>query len=52
MVEDPEAILASNTSSIPIMKLAMATRRPAQVIGMHFFNPVPVLPLVELVPRC
>ncbi|HEY9557955.1 MAG TPA: 3-hydroxybutyryl-CoA dehydrogenase [Acidimicrobiales bacterium] len=49
VVEDPEAILASNTSSIPIMKLAMATRRPAQVIGLHFFNPVPVLPLVELV---
>jgi 3-hydroxybutyryl-CoA dehydrogenase len=43
-------VLASNTSSIPIMKLAMATRRPEQVIGIHFFNPVPVLPLVELVP--
>jgi 3-hydroxybutyryl-CoA dehydrogenase len=43
------AVLASNTSSIPIMKLAMATRRPEQVIGLHFFNPVPVLPLVELV---
>jgi len=49
IVADPEAILASNTSSIPIMKLGMATRRPAQVIGVHFFNPVPVLPLVELV---
>ena len=49
VVEDPEAILASNTSSIPIMKLAMATSRPSQVIGIHFFNPVPVLPLVELV---
>jgi 3-hydroxybutyryl-CoA dehydrogenase len=47
---DPQAVLASNTSSIPIMKLAMATRRPEQVIGIHFFNPVPVLPLVELVP--
>jgi 3-hydroxybutyryl-CoA dehydrogenase len=45
---DPNAILASNTSSIPIMKLAMATRRPSQVVGLHFFNPVPVLPLVEL----
>jgi 3-hydroxybutyryl-CoA dehydrogenase len=45
-----EAILASNTSSVPIMKLGTATRRPQQVIGMHFFNPVPVLPLVELVP--
>jgi 3-hydroxybutyryl-CoA dehydrogenase len=46
---DERAIMASNTSSIPIMKLAMATRRPAQVIGIHFFNPVPVLPLVEVV---
>ena len=45
-----DAILASNTSSIPIMKLATATARPEQVIGLHFFNPVPVLPLVELVP--
>ena len=45
----PEAVLASNTSSIPIMKLARATKREAQVIGIHFFNPVPVLPLVELV---
>jgi 3-hydroxybutyryl-CoA dehydrogenase len=49
IVVDPEAILASNTSSIPIMKLAMATRRPEHVVGLHFFNPVPVLPLVELV---
>jgi 3-hydroxybutyryl-CoA dehydrogenase len=49
VVEAPDAILASNTSSIPIMKLAMATRRPEQVLGLHFFNPVPVLPLVELV---
>lgn len=49
VVESPQAILASNTSSIPIMKLAMATSRPASVIGIHFFNPVPVLPLVELV---
>jgi 3-hydroxybutyryl-CoA dehydrogenase len=49
VVEDPNAILASNTSSIPIMKLAMATHRPAQVVGIHFFNPVPVLPLVEVV---
>lgn len=43
------AILASNTSSIPIMKLGTATQRPQQVIGIHFFNPVPVLRLVELV---
>jgi 3-hydroxybutyryl-CoA dehydrogenase len=45
----PEAILASNTSSIPITTLAAATNRPAQVIGMHFFNPVPVLKLVEVI---
>ncbi|ASQ93508.1 3-hydroxybutyryl-CoA dehydrogenase [Streptomyces sp. 11-1-2] len=50
VVEQPDALLASNTSSIPIMKLAMATNRPQQVIGIHFFNPVPVLRLVELVP--
>ncbi|MBI4935322.1 MAG: 3-hydroxybutyryl-CoA dehydrogenase [Actinobacteria bacterium] len=48
-VTDPAAILASNTSSIPIMKLGIATQRPEQVIGIHFFNPVPVLRLVELV---
>jgi 3-hydroxybutyryl-CoA dehydrogenase len=45
----PEAILASNTSSIPIASLAGATRRPDKVIGMHFFNPVPVLALVEVI---
>lgn len=50
VVTDPDAIFASNTSSIPIMKLGMATSRPQQVIGIHFFNPVPVLKLVELVP--
>jgi 3-hydroxybutyryl-CoA dehydrogenase len=50
VVEDAEAIFASNTSSIPIMKLGMATSRPHHVIGVHFFNPVPVLKLVELVP--
>ena len=44
-----EAVLASNTSSIPIGSLAAATSRPARVIGMHFFNPVPVLQLVEVV---
>src|SRR5436190_11211103 len=44
------AILASNTSSIPIMKLGIATKRPTHVLGIHFFNPVPVLSLVELVP--
>jgi 3-hydroxybutyryl-CoA dehydrogenase len=45
----PEAILASNTSSIPISTLAATTSRPELVIGMHFFNPVPVLQLVEIV---
>jgi 3-hydroxybutyryl-CoA dehydrogenase len=49
VIEDPTAVLASNTSSIPIMKLAMATQRPEQVVGIHFFNPVPVMPLVEVV---
>ncbi len=49
-VESREAILTSNTSSIPIMKLAVETGRPQQVCGLHFFNPVPVLDLVELVP--
>jgi 3-hydroxybutyryl-CoA dehydrogenase len=48
-IVNPRAILASNTSSIPIMKLGMATGRPEMVIGIHFFNPVPVLKLVELV---
>jgi 3-hydroxybutyryl-CoA dehydrogenase len=45
----PEAILATNTSSIPITRLAAATKRPTQVIGMHFMNPVPVMKLVELI---
>jgi 3-hydroxybutyryl-CoA dehydrogenase len=49
VVSDPEAILASNTSSIPITRLAAATSRPGQVVGLHFFNPVPVMALVELV---
>jgi len=49
VIDDPDAILASNTSSIPIMKIAAATKNPQRVIGLHFFNPVPVLPLVELV---
>jgi 3-hydroxybutyryl-CoA dehydrogenase len=49
VLTNKNAILASNTSSIPIMKLAMATRRPQNVVGMHFFNPVPVIGLVELV---
>ncbi len=50
VVENREAILASNTSSVPIMKLGVATTRPEYVLGVHFFNPVPVLPLVEIVP--
>jgi 3-hydroxybutyryl-CoA dehydrogenase len=45
----PEAVLASNTSSIPIASLAAVTGRPDKVIGMHFFNPVPVLQLVEVI---
>jgi 3-hydroxybutyryl-CoA dehydrogenase len=48
-VAKPEAIIASNTSSISITKLAASTRRPDKVIGMHFFNPVPVMALVELI---
>jgi len=46
----PDCVLASNTSSIPISRLAAAAQGPERVLGMHFFNPVPVLPLVELVP--
>jgi 3-hydroxybutyryl-CoA dehydrogenase len=49
IITDPDAVLASNTSSIPIMKIAAATKNPSRVLGLHFFNPVPVLPLVELV---
>ena len=49
IVEDPAAVLATNTSSLPVMRLAMATGRAGQVVGLHFFNPVPVLPLVEVV---
>ncbi|OBB10975.1 3-hydroxybutyryl-CoA dehydrogenase [Mycobacteriaceae bacterium 1482268.1] len=49
IVTDPDAVLASNTSSIPIMKIAAATNNPSRVLGLHFFNPVPVLPLVELI---
>jgi 3-hydroxybutyryl-CoA dehydrogenase len=48
-ITDPDAVLASNTSSIPIMKIAASTENPSRVLGLHFFNPVPVLPLVELI---
>ncbi|MET8409551.1 3-hydroxybutyryl-CoA dehydrogenase [Streptomyces sp. NPDC005195] len=49
IVEDPAAVLATNTSSFPVMRLGMATSRADRVVGLHFFNPVPVLPLVEIV---
>lgn len=45
----PEVILASNTSSLPIIEMAAMTRKPDKVLGMHFFNPVPVMPLLEMV---
>ncbi|OEU86776.1 3-hydroxybutyryl-CoA dehydrogenase, partial [Streptomyces abyssalis] len=50
VVRRQDAVLATNTSSLPVIRLAAATRRPEHVVGLHFFNPVPVLPLVELVP--
>ena len=50
VVERRDAILASNTSSIPIVKLAATTSRPEQVIGLHFFNPAPIQKLVEVIP--
>ncbi|MFF7281151.1 3-hydroxybutyryl-CoA dehydrogenase [Streptomyces griseorubiginosus] len=49
-VEDPAAVLATNTSSIPVVDLAVATERPERVVGLHFFNPVPVQRLVEVIP--
>lgn len=49
IVDDDDSILASNTSSIPITRLAAVTDRPDKVVGLHFFNPVPVMALVELV---
>jgi 3-hydroxybutyryl-CoA dehydrogenase len=50
VVRRPDAILATNTSSIPIAQVAQATTRPGQVLGLHFFNPAPVQRLVELIP--
>lgn len=50
ILKEPDAILASTTSAVPIMKLGAATGRPENVLGLHFFNPVPVNPLVELTP--
>jgi 3-hydroxybutyryl-CoA dehydrogenase len=50
VVKRPDAILATNTSSIPIVQVARATTRPGQVIGLHFFNPAPVQKLVEVIP--
>ncbi|GAB7110960.1 3-hydroxybutyryl-CoA dehydrogenase [Streptomyces phaeofaciens JCM 4814] len=50
VVTGARAVLATNTSSIPVVQLAAATGRPERVLGVHFFNPVPVLRLVELVP--
>ncbi|MFE8940907.1 3-hydroxybutyryl-CoA dehydrogenase [Streptomyces sp. NPDC007872] len=49
IVTDPAAVLATNTSSLPVMRLGMATEHADRVVGLHFFNPVPVLPLVEIV---
>ncbi|HIW94935.1 MAG TPA: 3-hydroxybutyryl-CoA dehydrogenase [Candidatus Corynebacterium gallistercoris] len=50
IVEDKNAPLCSNTSSLPIQTIASATENPQRVMGLHFFNPVPVLPLVEVIP--
>ncbi|MGO1949741.1 MAG: 3-hydroxyacyl-CoA dehydrogenase NAD-binding domain-containing protein, partial [Mycobacteriaceae bacterium] len=50
VVEDKTAPLCSNTSSLPIQAIASATENPGRIIGLHFFNPVPVLPLVEVIP--
>jgi 3-hydroxybutyryl-CoA dehydrogenase len=48
-VARPDAIVATNTSSLPVMDIAVHTRRPNRVVGFHFFNPAPVMKLIELV---
>src|SRR5690606_4803042 len=48
-VARPDAIIATNTSSLPVMDIAVHTRRPNRVLGFHFFNPAPVMKLIELV---
>ena len=48
-VVKPEAILATNTSTLPVVELAIATDRPEQVCGIHFFNPAPAMKLVEII---
>ena len=50
VVTSPDAVLATNTSSIPIIDIAMTTGRPEKVLGLHFFNPAPVMKLVEVIP--
>ncbi|MET7987457.1 3-hydroxybutyryl-CoA dehydrogenase [Streptomyces sp. NPDC005281] len=50
ILTDPAAVIASNTSSIPVIELAAVTIRPTQVLGVHFFNPVPVQRLIEIIP--
>lgn len=50
VLADPEAILATNTSTLPVTELAVVTRRPDKVIGVHFFNPAPLMKLVEVIP--
>jgi 3-hydroxybutyryl-CoA dehydrogenase len=50
VVADPGAVLATNTSSIPVVDIAVATGRASQIVGLHFFNPVPVQKLVEVIP--
>lgn len=50
VVENLDAVLATCTSSIPVMRLARATARPSRVLGTHFFNPAPIMPLVEVIP--